>query len=649
MKTNTVAARRLLDLNIGAKITILLALVAAPLALLAYIYVAQVMKDEAFARKEIAGSIYLGKIWTAYAAAATGDAGRMNAAAAALRSQAAEADAAFGSQAAVAEFVASLGKGNATAALAAGQLAMRKVADGSNLTLDPDIDSYYLIDVIASRFPIVVSASSDFIHATDSAVARGTASIADYGAMSRSMSSLDDAITGAKAAYATALDQTADRQMANDLKQLAASFAQRVDAFETQGEALMRKAEAGVAATPADRQALKAASDALMADIEVVVEKTDRALVQILEARVSRLRGELARNLGMAGLSILIVLVLAVLFARTIQRPIAKLTDVIRGFQSGDYKQDVPYTENRNEVGEIARALKMFQGLGAQQTLTLAALDGSPTMLMITDPEERIIYMSSALGRLIRQLEPTLRSSNPSFTLEGMKGQHIDCYRTNAALKRDLISDNGETRKVRYVVAGRTILVDMAYIRGAQKDRIGHTLEWRDVTAELEAEAEVAGVVSAASRGDFSSRIPVEGKVGFVREIAGGMNRVSETVETVMNDFAATLSAVSGGDLTRTVDADYAGVFGELRNGLNDTIAKLSDTVATIQTTAIDVSGAAREINAGADDLSRRTEEQASSLEQTAATTEELAASVKASAQSSRQAVDLAEEAMKVA
>jgi methyl-accepting chemotaxis protein len=141
----------------------------------------------------------------------------------------------------------------------------------------------------------------------------------------------------------------------------------------------------------------------------------------------------------------------------------------------------------------------------------------------------------------------------------------------------------------------------------------------------------------------------VEGKVGFVREIAGGMNRVSETVETVMNDFATTLAAVSSGDLTRTVDADYEGVFGELRNGLNDTIAKLSDTVATIQTTAVDVSGAAREINAGADDLSRRTEEQASSLEQTAATTEELAASVKASAQSSRQAVDLAEEAMKVA
>jgi methyl-accepting chemotaxis protein len=649
MKNDTVGVRRLLDLNIGAKIAILLALVAAPLALLTWIYVSQVMKDEAFARKEIAGSVYLDKIWTAYAAAASGDAARMTAAAAALRGHAAAADAAFGSQEAVGEFVKALSSGKSVAALAAGQLAMRKVADGSNLTLDPDIDSYYLIDVIASRFPLIVSASSEFLAVADSVVSRGTASIADYGAMSRSMSSLDDAITGAKAAYATALDQTADRQMANDLKQLSASFAQRVDTFDSAGEALMRKAETGVAATAADRQALRTSFDALMNDLETVVEKTDKALVQILEARISKFRGELARNLGMAGLCILIVLVLAVLFARTIQRPVAQLTDVIRGFQGGDYKQEVPYTGNRNEMGEIARALKMFQGLGAQQTLTLAALDGSPTMLMITDPEERIIYISSALGRLLRQLEPAFRSANPSFTLEGMKGQHIDCYRTNGALKRELISDNGETRKVRYVVAGRTILVDMAYIQNAQKDRIGHTLEWRDVTAELEAEAEVAGVVSAASRGDFSSRIPVEGKAGFVREIAGGLNRVSETVETVMNDFATTLAAVSNGDLTRTIDADYEGVFGQLQSGLNDTILKLSDTVATIQTTAIDVSGAAREINAGADDLSRRTEEQASSLEQTAATTEELAASVKASAQSSRQAVDLAEEAMKVA
>jgi len=180
-------------------------------------------------------------------------------------------------------------------------------------------------------------------------------------------------------------------------------------------------------------------------------------------------------------------------------------------------------------------------------------------------------------------------------------------------------------------------------------DRIGHTLEWRDMTAELEAEAEIASVVAAAGQGDFSHRIPLEGKQGFVRDIAVGLNTVSTTVEAAMRAFADAMAAVAAGDLTHAMATRYAGVFGELQSGIDETIARLAETVATIQTTAVDVSSAAREINSGADDLSRRTEEQASSLEETAATTEQLAASVKASAQSSRLAVDLANQAMTVA
>ncbi len=238
---------------------------------------------------------------------------------------------------------------------------------------------------------------------------------------------------------------------------------QNADAFDQAGEVLMRKVEAGTPVSPAEVQAARERMTPVLREIGVVADTADRALTTVLEARISRLHGELVRNLGMAGAAIGIVLLLSVLFARTIQGPIGQLTGIIGRFKAGDFKQDVPYTDHRNQIGDIARALKTFQDMGAQQALTLAALDGSPTMLMITDPEERITYVSSALGRLIRQLEPEFRAFNPSFSLEWMQGQHIDCYRTNNALKRELISDNGETRKVRYVIGGRTILVDMSY------------------------------------------------------------------------------------------------------------------------------------------------------------------------------------------
>ena len=41
---------------------------------------------------------------------------------------------------------------------------------------------------------------------------------------------------------------------------------------------------------------------------------------------------------------------------------------------------------------------------------------------------------------------------------------------------------------------------------------LGATMEWRELTDEVEAANEVADVVSAAAEGDFSRRIPLAGK-----------------------------------------------------------------------------------------------------------------------------------------
>ena len=161
--------------------------------------------------------------------------------------------------------------------------------------------------------------------------------------------------------------------------------------------------------------------------------------------------------------------------------------------------------------------------------------------------------------------------------------------------------------------------------------------------------SEVGRVVSQAVKGDFSLRVVCEGASEELLRLAEGINEINGVVDRATQEFADVLDAVAHGDLTQSVMSSYQGRFGELKNAINNTIARLAETVSTIQATAGQVGASAREITAGADDLSQRTEQQASSLEETAATTEQLAASVKASANASRQSVDLAGEAMRVA
>jgi len=160
---------------------------------------------------------------------------------------------------------------------------------------------------------------------------------------------------------------------------------------------------------------------------------------------------------------------------------------------------------------------------------------------------------------------------------------------------------------------------------------------------------DVGTVVAAAAAGDFSARLQLDGADAQMQQLVNGINQINAVVDGATREFADILASVSQGDLTRRIATSYQGRFGELKQSLNDTVARLSQTIGGIQITTSQVSASAFEIKAGADDLAKRTEEQAAALEETAATTEELAASVKASAGSSKGAAGASDEAMGIA
>ncbi len=348
-------------------------------------------------------------------------------------------------------------------------------------------------------------------------------------------------------------------------------------------------------------------------------------------------------------LAILVIVPVVVLVVRRASGAIRDLTSAVRLMGAGGVSQPVPHLGRSDEIGEIARAVDRTREATARTAMTVAAMNQSPTLLMITDASGMILFISTALMKLLKRLEPALRRQDPNFSVAAMTGQHVDCYRANTALRQEALTDDGTTQRLRYDIAGETVFIDLSTIHGDDGAAIGQTAVWRNVTAELLGQAEVAAVVEAAQRGDFSARLVLDDKDGFVREIAGGLNNVSALIEKATGDFASVMEAVARGDLTRAVSGAYQGVLGSLKDGINGTVSRLSETVTAIQATTADVAGAAEQINAGARDLANRTEDQASSLQETAATTEELAASVKTSAQSSGQAVKMADEAMRVA
>ncbi|BAO28139.1 methyl-accepting chemotaxis protein [Sulfuritalea hydrogenivorans] len=161
--------------------------------------------------------------------------------------------------------------------------------------------------------------------------------------------------------------------------------------------------------------------------------------------------------------------------------------------------------------------------------------------------------------------------------------------------------------------------------------------------------ADIESMVQGANRGDFSTRVDLTGKQGFPRDLSVLLNQLSETTETGLRDVMRVASSLAQGDLTKTIEKDYPGLFGETRAGINATVANLKELIMQIMDAVESINTASSEIATGNLDLSSRTEEQASSLEETASSMEELTATVKGNTQSATDANEKARIAATVA
>jgi len=161
--------------------------------------------------------------------------------------------------------------------------------------------------------------------------------------------------------------------------------------------------------------------------------------------------------------------------------------------------------------------------------------------------------------------------------------------------------------------------------------------------------ADIQHIVEAANKGDFSTKMELQGKQGYAKTLAELLNQLSNTVDGAFKDTIQVAQALAQGDLTQVVTRDYQGAYHDVKRNLNATVENLQKLVSEVKVSVDSIGTASKEIASGNTDLSQRTEEQASSLEETAASMEQLTSTVKQNAESAKQANQLAHNASAIA
>ncbi len=370
----------------------------------------------------------------------------------------------------------------------------------------------------------------------------------------------------------------------------------------------------------------------------------------------------LLRNVTFAvvpGIVLVLGLVLFLLTRRLVGRPLADVMRVFERIGSGQYDNRIE-SRRRDEIGSLLGSLGAMQtnldertraeAQAAAETLRIKrALDKGSTNMMVTDAADTIIYMNEAMTQMMRVAESEIRKDLPSFRADGLIGRGFDDFHMNSGQQRGMLAALKTNHATQIKLGGRTFKLVANPIIDAQGEHLGSVVEWADRTTEVEAENELASLLAAAVKGDFTHRLHMDGKTGFFRDLAGGMNRLMDIVATGLADVARVLNAIAKGDLTSHIEADYEGTFGQLKDDTNLTVARLKEVVSSIKESTDTINTASAEIAAGNSNLSSRTETQASSLEETASAMEELNATVKQNAHNAQQANQLAQNSNQMA
>ncbi len=347
--------------------------------------------------------------------------------------------------------------------------------------------------------------------------------------------------------------------------------------------------------------------------------------------------------ISVAALAVLSAIVIATLITMAVTRPLRVAVEVARRLEAGDVGMEVPQG-GRDESGQLLNAMgsmvgKLNRVVEGQKAAVSAANRGDFSMRVDV---QGLQGFQKELGDGLNQLMATTGASVADVVRvmgavsEGDLTKSIDkpyegafdqlkTY-TNATIgKLNLVID--DVGRVMGAISegdlSQTISRPYEGAYGNLKTYANDTVTKLNLVIDGQRR-----VVASANHGDFSARVDTAALRGFQKELGDGMNQLMATTGAAIDDVVRVMGALAEGDLSKTVDKDYEGSFGELKAYANNTVHKLLQVVTEVNQGAHALASASEEVSATAQALSQASSEQAASVEETSASLEQMTASI---------------------
>ena len=157
------------------------------------------------------------------------------------------------------------------------------------------------------------------------------------------------------------------------------------------------------------------------------------------------------------------------------------------------------------------------------------------------------------------------------------------------------------------------------------------------VQAHINVKMRMVDLITKYANNDFKDDMAdLPGEKRKVSESVQGAKRIMETTYESLTDVVRVLSALATGNMTQTIERNYTGIFGKVKEDVNLTITRLAAVISEVRTNADTLNHAAMEISRTSQSISNGASAQAAGVEEVSSSVEEMAGSIKQNSDNSR-------------
>jgi len=247
----------------------------------------------------------------------------------------------------------------------------------------------------------------------------------------------------------------------------------------------------------------------------------------------------------------LVVALLALLLANSLANPIIRITKSIQEIAEGSLDVELNLSR-RDEIGQLASAMADMQR----------------KLKLLIDGSIRPIVKKATQGNL----QDRLHLQNA----KGFYSELVDSMNSLLDVNENFLTDTADVigAMSRGELDKRSEQQFVGKFQNVQQD-----IELTRQTLQKIISQDVQSIVHAASHGDLSQRIDLDGKDGCYRELAESINQLVELNDHVIEDVSKVTSALSAGQLNTRIDRIYQGRFAQLVSDVTSMQANLKTMI----------------------------------------------------------------------